>query len=120
VLQTFARSLRSICRDYDYVARMGGDEFVIVLPEAGPEAAQAKAKLIHECAMQAGEQVCGERVLGASVGTAYSPSDGLDAEELLAEADKRMYIEKKAHHASKNANPLPSNIIVMGRSASVN
>lgn len=120
VLQIFARSLRSMCREYDYVARMGGDEFVIVLPEAGPEAASAKAKLIHEAAMMAGEQVCGERVLGASVGTAYSPSDGLDAEELLAEADKRMYIEKKAHHASKNSSSLPPKVIVMGRSASVN
>ena len=97
-LKIFSTSLREICRKYDYVARMGGDEFVIVVPNMAPAALREKAALVTALAREAGRQVCGKDLLSSSVGAAFYPQDGLDAEQLLAEADRRMYADKQLHY----------------------
>jgi diguanylate cyclase (GGDEF)-like protein/putative nucleotidyltransferase with HDIG domain len=98
VLRLFANSLRNVCREYDYVARMGGDEFIIIAPGMTREAAEEKGALLSDLAIEAGQEVSGEDILSLSVGTAYFSEDGVDAEQLLAEADRRMYIVKQIHH----------------------
>jgi diguanylate cyclase (GGDEF)-like protein len=98
VLRLFAHSLKGICREYDYVARMGGDEFVIIAPGLTPEAAVAKAERINSFAVAAGQEVCGTNLLSASVGSAFSLPDGMDPEQLLAEADRRMYSVKREYY----------------------
>jgi len=98
VLKVFADSIKQICRQYDYVARMGGDEFVIVAPELTPEAAHEKAVLLSTLAEQSGIEVCREEMLSASVGVAFYPVDGSTAEQLLGEADRKMYAVKHEHH----------------------
>jgi diguanylate cyclase (GGDEF)-like protein/putative nucleotidyltransferase with HDIG domain len=95
VLRLFAQALKDTCREYDYVARMGGDEFVVITPGLAPEAAGKKAEQMRALARQAGAEVCGEELLSLSVGRAVYPADGKDAEKLLAEADRRMYLEKQ-------------------------
>ena len=97
VLETFAENLKEACRGYDYVARMGGDEFVVVAPGLTPEGAQAKITALRQAASAAGLKVCGADILSLSVGKAVHPDDGVDAEELLAAADRSMYKEKKQH-----------------------
>lgn len=97
-LKLFANLLREVCREYDYVARMGGDEFVVVAPNMTPAAASEKAILLSTLATQAGRQVCGKDLLSLSVGTAFYRQDGTDAEQLLAEADRKMYASKQLHH----------------------
>jgi diguanylate cyclase (GGDEF)-like protein/putative nucleotidyltransferase with HDIG domain len=97
-LKLFANLLREVCREYDYVARMGGDEFVVVAPNLTPSAASEKAILLSTLATQAGRQVCGKDLLSLSVGTAFYRQDGTDAEQLLAEADRKMYAVKQMHH----------------------
>jgi len=94
VLRVFGRALRDSCREYDYVARMGGDEFVIVASGLTPDAALHKAQKINDLATSAGRQICGEDILSASVGTTFFRV-GMDAEQLLAEADRRMYMSKR-------------------------
>src|SRR4029077_1040711 len=86
VLRLFAQSLKDTCREYDYVARMGGDEFVVVAPGLPQDAAIKKADNLRDLAKHAGQEVCGEELLSLSVGVAVYPDDGRDAEELLAEA----------------------------------
>src|SRR5262249_23893322 len=70
VLRTVAEGLQANCREYDYVARMGGDEFVVLLPGHPPEAVRAKVRLLSEIAVEAGRKHCGEDLLSMSVGVA--------------------------------------------------
>ncbi|MGH9570235.1 MAG: diguanylate cyclase domain-containing protein, partial [Candidatus Angelobacter sp.] len=98
ILGLFARSLQGSCREYDYVARMGGDEFVIVAPGLGRAGAEARGVCLSELARTAGFEVCGVDWLFLSVGCAISSEDGNEAEKLLAEADRRMYSQKRDHH----------------------
>ncbi|MGA7220839.1 MAG: diguanylate cyclase, partial [Candidatus Sulfotelmatobacter sp.] len=102
VLRLFAQALKESCREYDYVARMGGDEFVVIAPGLDAEAAAKKIQQLRPLAKQAGFDVCGDQVLSLSVGLAISPQDGNDAEQLLTEADRRMYLEKQKQPAQKD------------------
>jgi diguanylate cyclase (GGDEF)-like protein/putative nucleotidyltransferase with HDIG domain len=102
VLRLFAQALKESCREYDYVARMGGDEFVVVAPGLPTDSATKKADQLRALAKQAGVEVCAEDILSLSVGQAVFPDDGKDAEELLAEADRRMYMEKQRQPSRKN------------------
>jgi diguanylate cyclase (GGDEF)-like protein/putative nucleotidyltransferase with HDIG domain len=103
ILKLFARSLQGSCREYDYVARMGGDEFVIIAPGLSMSAAVARGICLSEMATAAGREVCGEDLLSLSMGVAIFPQDGADAEKLLAEADRRMYSEKQEHYSAKKS-----------------
>jgi diguanylate cyclase (GGDEF)-like protein/putative nucleotidyltransferase with HDIG domain len=102
VLRLFAQALKDSCREYDYVARMGGDEFVVIAPGLAAEDAAKKVELIRPLERQAGFDVCGEDILSLSVGMAVSPADGNDAEQLLTEADRRMYLEKQKQPVQKD------------------
>ncbi|MBZ5614853.1 MAG: diguanylate cyclase [Acidobacteriia bacterium] len=107
VLQLFAHSLKETSREYDYVARMGGDEFVVIAPGLTPDAAARKAEQMRDLARRAGKEVCNEDILSLSVGKSVYPEDGMDAEKLLSEADKRMYLQKQSRAAQKNRRLYP-------------
>jgi diguanylate cyclase (GGDEF)-like protein/putative nucleotidyltransferase with HDIG domain len=107
VLELFAQRVRESCREYDYVARMGGDEFVVIVPNLSPEAESAKVSQLRDLARAAGREVCGEDLLSLSVGKAVYPDDAEDMDKLLAEADRRMYAEKEYRSGKKNRRSYP-------------
>jgi len=94
LLKALAAAMRDTCREYDYVARMGGDEFVVVLPGVTADQARATAARLAALTRVIGRQIFREDFLSLSVGQALYPEDGADAEQLLAEADRRMYKAK--------------------------
>ena len=96
VLRAVANGFKSVCREYDYVARMGGDEFVILLPGVTTEDIGPKLEQLQRVVKNTCQDLFGEDLVGASIGVAVYPADGRDAEQLLAEADRRMYQEKRA------------------------
>jgi diguanylate cyclase (GGDEF)-like protein/putative nucleotidyltransferase with HDIG domain len=96
VLHEVAAGLRNACREYDYVARMGGDEFVVLLPGVRPADVEAKTVLFRQVVAQVCRDLFHEDFLKISIGVAHFLIDGNDAEQLLAEADRRMYKEKRS------------------------
>ncbi|MEO1064883.1 MAG: EAL domain-containing protein [Actinomycetota bacterium] len=97
VLQEVAARIRSALRPDDLVARMGGDEFALLLPKTGRMGAGAVADRILE-ALHA--PIIHEEMsiaIGASIGIATAPHQGADAGTLMARADVAMYAAKRAH-----------------------
>ena len=100
-LQMLAEGLRNSCREYDCAARMGGDEFVVILAGSSREAIDAKSLQYQQITRQVGLSLCQEDILSVSIGEACFPEDGTDAEQLLAVADKRMYEVKHRQGGSR-------------------
>jgi diguanylate cyclase (GGDEF)-like protein len=95
VLEVFAHKLKLACREYDYVSRMGGDEFVVIAPGLKQEGAREICDRIHTVAANGCKEICSGAEMSASVGVAFYPDDTDDSAQLLVEADKRMYAMKK-------------------------
>jgi diguanylate cyclase (GGDEF)-like protein len=107
LLRDFAGHMQEMCRGYDYVARMGGDEFVVVAPGLNREAAEEKAQRLNHLAVESGKKISGRSLIALSVGTAFCPEDGFDVEAMLAAADRRMYSIKRIHHEQTENETLP-------------
>lgn len=89
--------LRSLVRQGDVVARLGGDEFVVMAPGIGvdPDAQALGRKLVD--AFRQPFDVAGQRcAVGLTAGYALAPQDGVDAAQLLKQADAAMYAGKQA------------------------
>ena len=96
LLRNVGGQLQNLLREGDTVARVGGDEFTLVLPGMTEskdviKAAQRVLEALSEPRMLAGRDV---RVT-ASLGIAVYPADGRDAESLLRNADTAMYRAKE-------------------------
>jgi len=76
VLQSVASGLRKNCREFDYLARRGGDEFVLVLPRLSGEALNRCTGALVSAVEDACNKFCGAEILSLSIGTATFPGDG--------------------------------------------
>jgi diguanylate cyclase (GGDEF)-like protein len=94
----FANILRMQSRAIDVCARYGGDEFVLVLPETGPEAAMEVVRRVSETVAREEEKP----PISAGVGLAFYPQDGQTIEALLAVADQALY-RVKGHSVRRAA-----------------
>ena len=97
VLKEVGQRLLACIRDTDTVARRGGDEFLVIASELhGPEGAALIAEKIL-AALSLPFHVGGApAALSASIGIAFYPQDGLDADSLLGKADEAMYQVKRS------------------------
>lgn len=97
VLVRFAETLRGETRGYSTLARIGGDEFVMVIPGADEaEARRAAQRLLDVFAGRPVEIGDLSLRIGASIGIALYPRDGQSVERLLSRADAAMYTVKRA------------------------
>lgn len=97
VLRTLAQRLKSVVREVDTVARMGGDEFVILIDEVETvEGLLVVANKALEALSQPMRRGDDDLFSGASIGVSRYPSDGETAAELIAAADQAMYRAKSA------------------------
>ena len=86
-----ADALRLCCRDMDTVARFGGDEFVVVLPETGSVGAHQLASRVAVSLRCDGQ----DPPVSFCAGAAEYPLDGTTVEELFNSADRFVYREKE-------------------------
>ncbi|MDP1771124.1 MAG: PAS domain S-box protein [Methylobacter sp.] len=92
-----AQRIRACVRESDTVARLAGDEFVVILPEVGEIVPQSR---VAQCIVESMAQsfLLGEHnvYVSASVGIAAYPQDADNAETLICCADQAMYAAKEA------------------------
>jgi diguanylate cyclase (GGDEF)-like protein len=93
VLCTIARRLERCVRETDTVARMGGDEFIVLLTDI--QSADAVSRKVEQIvavmAEPLGAEFDGIKAPSCSIGVACYPADGDDADTLLSHADDEMY-----------------------------
>jgi diguanylate cyclase (GGDEF)-like protein len=94
LIKLVAERLKNCLRQNDFLARFGGDEFVILCSPAGPDASSALAERVAE-AFAAPFPVNGQNIrVTASVGIALAPDNGLTADDLMRHADIALYEAK--------------------------
>ncbi|SEK94794.1 diguanylate cyclase with PAS/PAC sensor [Pseudoxanthomonas sp. GM95] len=98
VLQDVAQRLREAIAPHDVVARVGGDEFVVLLPHGLQHEAWRTAAQALRAAVIA---VPSPLPLDVSIGMAGYPGDGETADALLRHADAEMYAQKTARRAQE-------------------
>ncbi|MBV8468699.1 MAG: EAL domain-containing protein [Burkholderiaceae bacterium] len=100
LLQEFSQRLQGLLRESDFLARMGGDEFVIVIEELEESQAQAQLKMaltrLHQAVETPFELAFDvEASISMTMGLALFPSDATEADALLRHADAAMYQAKQ-------------------------
>ena len=103
LLQQVAERLQHAVRSSDTVARIGGDEFIILLPQVDElQHATTVADKIQQALAQPFDVHGLEIQIGCSIGLACYPQDGETDLALSKVADQRMYQQKTEHHASQS------------------
>src|SRR6266853_838379 len=94
VLARVGRLLEQKCRQSNVVARYGGDEFIILMPETGMEQAQILAERLR--LWLATDPMLNEHEITGSFGVASFPVHGFSSEDIIRVADAGMYVSKHA------------------------
>ena len=94
VLARVGRLLEQKCRQSNVVARYGGDEFVVLMPETGVEQAQILSERLRLWIVT--DAMLSERHISGSFGVASFPLHGATPEEVIRVADTGMYVSKRA------------------------
>jgi len=95
LLIEMAKRLKTLVREEDTVSRLGGDEFILVLPTSDADGAAHVAEKLLEVVARRFQHEQHELVITTSIGIAMYPGDGEDFELLLKSADVAMYRAKQ-------------------------
>ena len=98
VLSDLGNFLHVAARDTDLIGRMGGDEFLVILPNTGRDEAQIVSERIRSRLEQNAFEIDGRKInsVRASLGVASFPIEARDKESLIASADQAMYRAKQS------------------------
>lgn len=96
-LRLFTRAVQARLRIGDLLARIGGDEFCVVLPSTTQrEAAIVARQIVEACRTECAQWNSTSIPLSASIGvTQWRPEIGRQPDRLIAEADRALYVAKK-------------------------
>ncbi len=110
MLYEVATLIQNQLREYDFLARYGGDEFVALVQELVGIQVEELCMRIESVVSQFAMPVSGGRYarVGISVGTATFGIDGETLDELLMSADKEMYRAKSIHRLERTVPVLPA------------
>ncbi|WP_156948246.1 GGDEF domain-containing protein [Marinobacterium jannaschii] len=97
LLKALADRLLSVCRESDMVARMGGDEFALLIinPESEQALRQVAERLVNQLIAPVEITAAEEVSIGVSIGIAIYPEHGISSTILLENADKALYEAKR-------------------------
>ena len=100
LLKKFTTRLTEVMRETDVIARGGGDEFIVMLPETNDKTAIVIAERIRGTVENTSFNADGNQVSTTlSIGIACYPADSENSEEIIKMADKALYESK---HRGKN------------------
>jgi diguanylate cyclase (GGDEF)-like protein len=95
-----AQCLQRSIRNTDYAARFGGDEFVVLLPGASSEIAEAVVKRLRHNVFKTTLDLRSRMIrCSVSIGVVNYPKDARDMRDLLSMADRKMYRDKELRRA---------------------
>lgn len=99
MLKDLAKIMRKQLRDYDFLARYAGDEFLAIVPDLSNDAVMELCNRIEEAVSAHRIQVTVDSFarVGVSIGTAAYPSFGETLDQLIVAADSQMYAVKAQH-----------------------
>ena len=96
MLRQLTRAIQAELRYTDVLARYGGDEFIVLLPETPPKGAVEVAERIRDAVVGTPLEVDDKRVVcSVSIGVACHPADGNTLDAVIARADRAMYQSKQ-------------------------
>jgi len=99
-LQSAAERVSGALRAIDTVGRWGGDEFVVLMENVDPDSISGLIEKIRQAVELPVESSAGPLKVGASIGFAFAPIDGMALDELVRAADERMYADKAARRVA--------------------
>ncbi len=91
-----AERMRSVLRTTDVAARVGGDEFILLLPNSDAENATAVAERLAE---SAAERYAGITPVGFCFGVAAAEAGAESLDDLMRRADQELYVKKRARYS---------------------
>jgi len=102
LLKLTAKILRNHSRSADFVARVGADEFVLLLAAARPDDLGGKIASLDRLVANACRGLCGDENSGLAAGVACFPENSADAASLLAYAEQALARAREMRRASRN------------------